>query len=347
MSLIIKTENCIEDRWGKLLKNSIHASYRASYSYVRLRLDKEFDTFVFVIDGIDVAGSHYSLKKFLSGMINISEIEGGIVFKTKPDRDLINYIIKHFLDWSEKRKVSYARISPWLPQSIDGNPTEYFTLVSEEMSNSCFSPCQDGRHTYWIDLTLPENQLFLNADKETRNRIRSGTKSGMELEWKKVYSNTDFNIFWNLYNTRGHNKKFRIIGKERMQSIVATLLNTGEGSLVFTLFNGRIVYASLVSAFGDTSGLYSALDYDYKNIKGCPPPGQFTYWAIYNEFKKQGLKIYDLGFCPGPIPNKSHPSYNIWRFKYRFGGLHVQFLPIYGKKLKPLTGRIFELVKYH
>jgi lipid II:glycine glycyltransferase (peptidoglycan interpeptide bridge formation enzyme) len=62
--------------------------------------------------------------------------------------------------------------------------------------------------------------------------------------------------------------------------------------------------------------------------------------------KKMGLKTYDMGFCPGPVPVDDHPAFNIWRFKYRFGGKYVQYMPVYGKKLKPLTGSIFEYLKY-
>ena len=61
--------------------------------------------------------------------------------------------------------------------------------------------------------------------------------------------------------------------------------------------------------------------------------------------KNNGVGIYDMGFCPGPVPVLNHPAYNIWRFKYGFGGDHVEFLPTYGKVLDQIKGRAFKLIK--
>lgn len=62
--------------------------------------------------------------------------------------------------------------------------------------------------------------------------------------------------------------------------------------------------------------------------------------------KYKGLKTYDMGFCPGAVPNINDPRYNIWKFKYDFGGNHVEFLPTYGKVLDPARGRLFQYWRY-
>jgi len=67
---------------------------------------------------------------------------------------------------------------------------------------------------------------------------------------------------------------------------------------------------------------------------------------MITEMKKRGAIKYDLGFCPGPVPIKTHPSYNIWRFKYGFNGDHILLMPTYGKVLSPLRGHIFQYLRY-
>ncbi|MCD4677608.1 MAG: peptidoglycan bridge formation glycyltransferase FemA/FemB family protein, partial [Desulfobacula sp.] len=89
-----------------------------------------------------------------------------------------------------------------------------------------------------------------------------------------------------------------------------------------------------------------AMNPEFKKLEGCPPPGSIAQWAMIKAMKAQGMKIYDMGFCPGHVPLKEHPHYQIWRFKYGFGGDHVEFLPTYGIIMQPIKGKVFHYLKY-
>lgn len=333
-------------RWDVLLAKSLYPSYRAHHSYISAnsgRIIKK-STFIFQNENEDIGGAHYTLISF--GVFRIASISSGLVFINQPDIYILTELLNHFEDWAKENRAIYLKLNSWFPNSIKGELTDLSLMLSSTAQKLSFHVLTQGRHTYWIDLSLSEKELFSNMDKETRNRVRAGIREGLEIEIVNEITEEVFEKFYNLYQKRGERNKFSIISKARMKTLVFAMGDSKIGNIVFTKYHSHILYASFISNFGISAGLYSAMNPDFKKIDNCPAPGQFTYWKIIEALKKQGLKVYDLGFCPGAIPDKTHPAYNIWRFKYRFGGMHVQYSPLFGKVLHPIFGRLYQLFRY-
>lgn len=337
-----------ETRWNNLLFVSPNGSYRASmsYEYSKKLIGRETNTIIFHKNGEDIAGAHYSLKSSFAGIIKTADILSGVVFKNEPEEDVLSFILDHFINWAKDKNASFMRFNPWIPSIIKGQKAHYFEILEKTIKKHGFSPITKGRNTYWLDLTQSEDQLLNNMRRKTRYDIRKGIKSKLRIQLIDKPDNQITEQFLRLYNQLGKEKDFNKLSGETFKHEVHTLLRTDFASLFVAIFNDEIVNISMASKKGIASYMYGAINPNFKMLKDCPAPGYLAQWEMIKTMKKLGLQIYDLGFCPGPIPDQNHPAYNIWRFKYGFGGIHVQFMPTYGKVLNPITGSLFQLWKY-
>jgi len=335
-----------KERWNNLLYSSLYPSYRQSLSfeYSKESKGRKVSSFIFNLNGEDVAGVHYSIKRSKFNLLSTADILSGIVFKIEPTVELLNYIINHFIGFAKSNKVAYVRITPWLPKLIADENTHYELLFNQVLLNKGFDITHKGRHTYWIDLSKSEDELFKNVKSQTKRKIKKVINSNMELETYDEFIHDKVSIFYSLYNKLGNNKDFEVLSQTEFFQHVKSLLD--EGATLFLLkFNNTVVDVALSSNKGIATYYHGALNFDYKELEGCPAPGHYMQWAMIRHMKNKGLKTYDMAFCPGPVPQQDHPNYGIWRFKYEFGGNHVEFLPTYGKIIKPLIGKLFKFLR--
>ena len=336
-----------EKRWDKLVRNSLYPSFRQNYPYVINRNKTRRNTYpyIFIEDGNDVAGVQYSIVKSKYNLLSAADIIPGFIFRNEPSQALLEFIIEHFLSWTREQKASYSRIHPWLPQSIADKETPYQQFFNEVLTHYGFEAIKEGPHTYWLDLSLSEDDLLKRMTRKTRYEVRQGLKSDIQITCIEDPDREIIEQFWDLYKLLGENKGFRLYPEQKFKEELFLLLETGIAVLFVATYLDTIINMSIASNFGIVSYLHGAINPEFKKLEGCPSPGQLAQWSMITEMKKRDAHMYDMGFCPGPIPDNSHPAYNIWRFKYGFGGTHVQFLPTYGKILHPVKGRFFRYLK--
>jgi hypothetical protein len=312
------------------------------YEYSRAKDRREITTYVFESNGKDIAGGHYSIKRSASNLFSTADLLSGFIFKDTPDPSLISFLLGHFLNWAEGQNVSYARYTPWLPELIAGESTSYASWFEKEVNQLGFKPIKKGRQTYWIDLTLSEEELISRMRSQTKTKIKKGIKSNVQSECYDKPESDKIDVFWRLYEHLGKKKNFKILSESRFKNEVVSMMESGLASLFILSFEGIVINAALSGNFGRAMYFHGALNPEYKNIKNCPSPGHIAQWGIITNMKSRGLKSYDMAYCPGPVPVEGDPNYEIWRFKYGFGGDHISYLPVFGKRMKPIRGWIFE-----
>ena len=351
MSLKFKTQEINRknhERWNKLLLNAVNGSYRQTIAWEHAREDKNRQVYAFIFqeNGQDIAGVHYSIKKSLFNLVRTADILSGFVFAKEPNKEQLEFLVDHFINWAKQKKASYLRINFWLPHTIASKKTQYLYLIKDIINEYDFKPIAYGRHTYWVDLALTEEQLLSEMKRQTRYEVRKGMKSSIEFKQYNTFNIDQFSQFWDIYSNLGKRKDFNILSYSRFQKEIKYLMDSRLAVLIFAYYENNVINITLASNFGQGSYIYGAMNPEFKKLGNCPSPGHIAQWEMMMFMKSKGIKIYDMGFCPGSTPIKSDPSYNIWRFKYGFGGNHVQFLPTYGKVLTPIEGRIFQYIKY-
>ncbi|MFW5803653.1 MAG: lipid II:glycine glycyltransferase FemX [bacterium] len=335
-------------RWNSLLQESLTPSYRQTMEYAESKEinNRATATFIFQRNNEDIAGVHYSTKSLFFSKLKTCDIQSGVIWKESPDEISLSYIVNHFIDWAQKNKAAFISFSPWLPLKIDGETTNFEKIYNKILNEKKFTIAKKGRHTYWLDLKLTEDLLLKKMRRKTRYDVKQGIKSNIVITEVTAPDNTIIHRFWELYSKLGKQKNFNILKEGIFKHNVNFFLKSGLASLFVAKFGERIINISLASKIGIASYMYGAINPDFKKLEGCPPPGHVAQWEMIKTMKRIGLKNYDMGFCPGPIPNPEHPAYQIWRFKYGFGGMHVEFLPTYVKVLKPISGRVIRYLKY-
>lgn len=336
-----------KEKWDQLLQRSIYPSYRQSFEYERSKElnGRKVHTFIFEYGEKEVAGVQYTIKKSAYNLLSIADILSGFVLAEEPNEELVLSMLSHFVAFAKKNRASFVQFNSWLPAQINNEKTKHAAL-DELLCKEGWDVTRPGRHTYWIDLSLSEEELLKKMKRQTRYDVRQGIKSKIETEVLNDVDETEINKFWLLYKSLGERKEFSMYTEEAFKNELRTLLSAGKASLFISSIEGIKVNYSLASNFGIASYLHGALNPEFKGLKGCPSPGPLAQWEMMINAQKQGATIYDMGFCPGRTPYKEHPSYKIWRFKYGFGGDYINFLPTYGKSIHKIRGKIFKYLKY-
>jgi lipid II:glycine glycyltransferase (peptidoglycan interpeptide bridge formation enzyme) len=304
-------------------------------------------SFVFLKEGEDIAGAHYIIKESTTGLIKTADILSGIIFKNEPDSETISYILEHFINWAKGKRASFMRFNPWVPLTIQGQKPIFTELFYKNLKKYGFEPLTKGMSTYWIDLTLSEEKLLQNMNPGTRSKIRKAMNSGIEVEVLRKPDQKIIHVFWQLYCNLGKRKDFNLLSEKRFKEEVTVLMDNNQADMFILRFSDVIVNIALVSNFSNSMYFHGAVNPEYKTLERCPPPGHFAQWIIITYMKSLGLKIYDMAFCPGAVPYENHPDFDMWRFKHSFGGMYVEFIPVYGKILKPVRGKIFRYMIYN
>lgn len=342
---VVELGNTLSDeiRWNTLLSKSEGYNYTSNFNYSHTcqPVGRTVESFIFLREGEEFSGAHYSYKKSVAGLISVSDIKSGIIFKSQPEPETYSEIIEHYLSWAKDRNVSFARINSWIPIKIDNNSISYSEKIDSLFIKYGFFKTAVAKHTYWIDITQPEHQLLKNMKRQTRYDARQGDKHGLIFEQYNTPDEFVLNQFVMLYSNLGNKKEFDIIDGERFKKEIAFLLSAKLATIFVAKYEGTIVNISIAANYGQSQYLYGAINPEFKKLNGCPSPGPVAQWEMIKEMKRKGFTIYDMGFCPGPIPYSEHPKYSIWRFKYGFGGKPVEYLPVYGKVIQPLRGRLF------
>ena len=336
-----------KERWNHLLYQSLMPSYRQAYDYNYIYTpNKTSQTYIFHTEGNDLAGTHFSIKTFAGGFIKIAELSSGIIWKDTPGPELLEFILRFFTKKAKAEGACLFTYSPWLAYSMADEIQPLALPHLEKMNSLGFKKLAKSRHTYWIDLAYSENEILEKMKGKTRYDIKRGTLSEIQISNVDIPDKNLINTFWKLYSFLGASKGFRILSEKKFKAEVFTLLKSKLASLFIAKFQNEIINISLASKTGIASYLHGAINPEFKKMDGCPPPGHLVQWHMMKTMKDAELRIYDMGFCPGPVPVESHPAYKIWRFKYGFGGMPVEFLPIYGKIIQPLSGRLIQYLKY-
>jgi len=205
--------------------------------------------------------------------------------------------------------VSFLRLEPALNELT---PTGYHKVGDHNPSR-----------TLIIDLTKEIEVLESELHPKTKYNIGLAKKKGMTVRKSGI---EDYELFWKL-----------IAGTYSRKGIVSHLydyykkiLEANKGAyLAFAEFDGKVIVANLLIAFGDTvTYLHGGSDNEYRAMMGP----QFLQWESILEAKGKGFKYYDFwGIAPNEDPK--HPWAGITRFKKGFGGLEVQYPGTFEKEV--------------
>jgi lipid II:glycine glycyltransferase (peptidoglycan interpeptide bridge formation enzyme) len=130
--------------------------------------------------------------------------------------------------------------------------------------------------------------------------------SGLKIEEVHNPDDSLISLFWKLLDRLGKNKEFNTPDEQKFKHELRILFDNKLAGLFVAKFRNEVVNLSIASKIGIASYMYGAINPDYKKFTDCPAPGHLAQWEMIRALKRMGLKTYDMGFCPGPVPVDDH-----------------------------------------
>ena len=200
-----------------------------------------------------------------------------------------------------------------------------------------------GGGTYVVRIDVDDEALLKSFSSKCRRDVRKGRRERVAASPSE--SPEDLRIFCESHESMWKRKGLAprsFLGQEGIRA----LLGRGHFRLFVARYQDRICNMALLDALGVPRYLYGATT-EAAFEKGVPPTGQALHFGAMQWFRERGVRHYDLGGSPGPVPEKGHPNYSVWCFKHDFGGQFVHTIPYYRCALSllgvPLTAIIRRL----
>ncbi|MBD3250409.1 MAG: peptidoglycan bridge formation glycyltransferase FemA/FemB family protein [Candidatus Pacebacteria bacterium] len=229
--------------------------------------------------------------------------------------------------------------------------------------------CKPGRplftkHTFQLDLTQSEEQLFSNLKSKTRYNINLAQKKGVRIiedssrQGLQVYldilqetidrqgfyahSPDYFKQMWETlnqtYNSNNHNSNNQNSDQGSSQT------QTQNSAQMMKIFHA--VYDNMTLASWIIFQLGNTIYYPYgasRDLHRDLMASNLMMWEVIMYGKRQGCQTFDMWGALGPEPDKKHPWYGFHRFKQGYGGELMRFLGTYDLVLNPRLYKLFRI----
>ena len=203
--------------------------------------------------------------------------------------------------------------------------------------------CQSGRplftrHTFQLDLTPTEEQLFANLHSKTRYNVRLAKKKGVQI----VQDNSEngLNTYLEILKETTDRQGFYAHTPDYFVKMWQTLKNTDMMNIFHAVYQETTLASWIIFKFKNK------IYYPYgasRDVHRDVMASNLLMWQIISWGKQQGCQILDMWGALGPEPDKKHPWYGFHRFKKGYGGELMRFVGTYDLVINPPLYQIFQL----
>jgi len=187
--------------------------------------------------------------------------------------------------------------------------------------------------TLYIDLALPESELFQSFHPKCRYNLRLAAKSGVTLREATCIgaegltpdrvqgANKALAKFYSILSEAGQRDDFFVEPQDFFEDLFSTL-PPGMIRLFFAEHDGDVLATAAVVIFGARATyLYGAVSNAKRNLMA----GYALQWHVMCAAKESGCSEYDFyGFVSPALTEHPHAQFS--RFKQQFGGKPQRFI---------------------
>ncbi len=181
------------------------------------------------------------------------------------------------------------------------------------------------RHTFILDLTKTEEEIWKNFNKKLRNAIRKAEKEKVEV--LEIKNEKDLKKYYKLsLETEKYIKRVKEKKTFSLQSFefFKELWINGLGKFFIAKYKSEIIAGTLFLVWKNKSiYFHSCLSREYSD-KQTP---SLIHWEAIKIFKKDGIKNYDFGGVTLGL-GKNDSRYFVYEFKRKFNGNLKEFYNI-------------------
>lgn len=196
------------------------------------------------------------------------------------------------------------------------------------------------KHTFYLDLTKPEDELFAQLKNKTRYNVNLAYKKGV-----KIYENTTkegLKQYLNILEETIARQGFYAHGPKYFQKMWDTLGQSGMMRIFNAVYEDQILSSWIMFIFNDV------LYYPYgasRDVHRDVMPNNLLLWEMIRFGKEQGCHTFDLWGSLGPKPDKENPYYGFHHFKEGYGGSIMEFVGSYDLVMQQIPYKLFRLIE--
>ncbi len=258
------------------------------------------------------------------------------------NRPVADELMRAIRQAAGKRRALYLKIEPNEPH----NPA-LARMLAERYGFQVSAETIQPRSTIRVDLAGEPGDLDANPKKEQpgtwlarldskhRYNIRLARRRGVTC---RLAEPADFGTFYQLMVVTGQRDRFGTHAASYYRDAWEIFQRSPQGNaaLVLAEFDGKVVAAAMVFAFGSESAyLYGASSDEHRREM----PTYLVQWTAMLWAKEQGARYYDFWGIPDEVGEQQSPLENdkleqknvrdglwgVYRFKQGFGGETVRY----------------------
>lgn len=239
----------------------------------------------------------------------------------------------------KKHKALFVKLEPNIAIEVE-NKANFKQLAHFLVKQDC----EPGRplftkHTFQLDLTPSEDELFSNLKSKTRYNVRLAGKKGVQII--EDSSREGLQVYLDILQETIDRQGFYAHDPDYFLKMWQQL-NDGNMMRIF-----HAVYDNTTLASWIIFKLHDKIYYPYgasRNLHRDVMASNLLMWEVILYGKRQGCHTFDMWGALGPNADKNHPWYGFHRFKRGYGGDLMRFIGTYDLVLEPTLYRIFKVL---
>jgi hypothetical protein len=265
----------------------------------------------------------------------VAEAPGGILADLDDAgraADIVAAVLAELRNYASRRGILACEITLRIPRQIGDQCPPYADPIEGALARSGLQVESGVLGTYLQNIDLDDEALLQGVSKNRRRDIRRALRDGVVVEGTQAAD--DLVRFYDAYRQLCILKGLDYASPTFLIRGMGRILGRGAVRLFRAVYGGAILNWALVSTVGVPRYLYGASPPTTRD-KSLPPTGQILHYEIMRRQRDHGGKLYDWGGSFGPVPERGHPNYGVWRFKHSFGGTFVYHLGHWRWRIRP------------
>lgn len=241
--------------------------------------------------------------------------------------------------FAERERIVEIELRLRVPTAPALGPWAHLAGLRQVIESAGYRMLGKTEQSYLVDLDRDDDALLASFEGRTRSAIRKALREGGEVT---VTRDASFLTELHAASEEMRDRKNAPIPPRHLVEGLAPLMVRGHVLGFLERVNGVVSNLVAIDATGLPCYVLGARTKAHVDGK-VAGSGQLVQYEIMRHLRDRGVKHYDLGGCEGPVPEETHPNFGVWRFKYRFQGTHVRFLPYFRRTRSDLARWLLEL----
>jgi lipid II:glycine glycyltransferase (peptidoglycan interpeptide bridge formation enzyme) len=239
------------------------------------------------------------------------------------------HMIKALTDLGKKKNALFIQLEPNIDTTHNPQLTTHNHLLPSH--HPLFT-----KYTFVLDLTKSEEELQKSMHSKTRYNLKVAQKYAVTIT--EDSSQKAFEEYLTLTQETTKRQGFYAHSQTYHQKMWNTLSQSGIARLFTATYEGQVLAAWIIFAFGDTLYYpYGSSSRDHREVMAPT----LLLWEIAKWGKKNGYKKFDLWGAMGPNPNEQDPWFGFHRFKAGFTPQLIEFVGSFDLVINPVFYRLY------